>query len=156
MKAFSIRLRQRAKELGISHAEAARRAGLESRRYSNYLNGIREPDLPTFVRIAEALQTTPDDLLSFGSKRKTANARMLERLQTAAQALDDVALEILAVQAEALIVRPQPPRQRTIEIRRLDETSGRPYVSRIDCKTFKFAAVRRPAASLKQRKVLRQ
>lgn len=60
------RLKGRARELGIPDAEVARRVGLAANRYSNYVNGIREPDLRMFARICRALATTPDAVLGFG------------------------------------------------------------------------------------------
>ena len=60
MDLFASRPRERAAELGIAHAEAARRAGLSERRCSRYVSRIREPDLAALVRIAEALSATPD------------------------------------------------------------------------------------------------
>ena len=43
----------------------ARRLGLAQGRYSTYVNMTREPDFATFVRMCEALQTTPDEVLGF-------------------------------------------------------------------------------------------
>ncbi|WP_312890263.1 helix-turn-helix domain-containing protein [Rhizobium laguerreae] len=45
MDILSKRLRERAEQLGISNAEAARRVGLDERRYAHYVAGRREPDL---------------------------------------------------------------------------------------------------------------
>jgi len=56
-------LRRRARDLGLSDAEVARRAGLSANRYSNYVRNDREPDLATLVKIAKVLATTPDSLL---------------------------------------------------------------------------------------------
>ena len=105
MMVFANRLRERAAELGIAHAEAARRAGLTERSYNHYVNGIREPNLITLVRIAGVLQTTPDDLLGV-SKQEEVSARsmLIDRLTSAAQVLADEVLEIVVVQAEALAV----------------------------------------------------
>jgi len=64
--AWPGRLKGRARELGIPDAEVARRVGLAANRYSNYVNGIREPDLRMFARICRALATTPDAVLGFG------------------------------------------------------------------------------------------
>lgn len=106
MDTFAFQLKERAAELGISHAEAARRSGLSERRYSHYVSGIREPDLATLVRIAEALQTTPNLLLGVGDKRKpSAHALLIDRLNSAAQSLSDDDLEIVVVQTEALTGR---------------------------------------------------
>ena len=73
MQVFANRLGERAAELA-AHAEAARRAGLSERSYNHDVNGIREPNLATLVRIAGALQTTPDDLLGV-SEREDVSAR---------------------------------------------------------------------------------
>lgn len=64
METLSRNLRRRAKELGLSDAEVARRAGLSERRYGHYVSGTREPDFATFMRICEVLTVTPNDLLS--------------------------------------------------------------------------------------------
>ena len=45
MKGFGERLRARAKELGLTDSEVARRTGLTQRRNSNYVNETVEPDL---------------------------------------------------------------------------------------------------------------
>jgi transcriptional regulator with XRE-family HTH domain len=103
MERFAKRLKERAAELGVSHAEAARRSGLSERRFSNYVSGIREPDLALLVRIAEALQTTPNDLLGMGDKRKSTSRMLLvDRLNSAAEGLSDHDLEVVTVQTEAL------------------------------------------------------
>jgi transcriptional regulator with XRE-family HTH domain len=109
MDLFACRLRERAAELGIAHAEAARRSGLSERRYSHYVNGIREPDLATLVRIAEALQTTPDALLGVADpKPASPRSRLIDRLNSAARALADEDLETVIVQTEALAARRRP------------------------------------------------
>ena len=54
MDVFAENLRKRAKQLGISNAEAARMAGLEERRYAHYVANRREPDLATLVKIGRA------------------------------------------------------------------------------------------------------
>ncbi|MGE5517260.1 MAG: helix-turn-helix domain-containing protein [Bacteroidota bacterium] len=64
METLSRNLRRRAKDLGLSDAEVARRAGLSERRYGHYVTGTREPDFATFLRICEVLAVTPNDLLS--------------------------------------------------------------------------------------------
>lgn len=112
MDRFAKRLKERASELGIPHAEAARRSGLSERRYSNYVSGIREPDLAMLVRIAAALQTTPDDLLGVADKRKlTSRTLLMDRLNSAAQTLGDHDLEIVVTQTEALTDRPGKKRK---------------------------------------------
>lgn len=103
MVAFGDRLRERAGALALSHAEVARRAGLGDRRYFNYVSGRTEPDLATLVRIAAALQTTPDALLGIVSpQHPTRRSDLLNRLNLAVEALSDEDLELIIVQSNAL------------------------------------------------------
>jgi transcriptional regulator with XRE-family HTH domain len=103
MELFSARLKRRAETLGISNAEAARRVGLSERRYANYVSGTREPDLATLARIAKILETTPNELLGFGAEAKRSKRSTLkDRLNVAANAMDDRELEITVIQAEAV------------------------------------------------------
>jgi hypothetical protein len=56
------------------------------------------------VRIARVLETTPNELLSFGPEPKRSKRTILrDRLQVAAKAMDDRALEITVIQAEAVV-----------------------------------------------------
>lgn len=63
---FGNRLRQRAQELGLTNAEVARRLKIDNKRYSNYVNGVRQPDLETLHRISAVLGITVDELISPG------------------------------------------------------------------------------------------
>ena len=104
MDIFARRLRERAAQLGISNAEAGRRADLDERRYGHYANGRREPDLATLVRIAEALATTPNYLLGLDANGESSSSTsdLLERLVSAAKTLPEPELRRFCVQAEAL------------------------------------------------------
>ncbi|RDE07823.1 helix-turn-helix domain-containing protein [Pelagibacterium lacus] len=104
MDIFARRLRERAEQLGISNAEAGRRAGLDERRYAHYANGRREPDLATLVRIAEALATSPNYLLGVTSEgeKRTSRSDLVDRLQQAAKAMPDEELRRFCIQAEAI------------------------------------------------------
>jgi transcriptional regulator with XRE-family HTH domain len=105
MDVFAQRLKERARQLGISNRQAARLCGLEERRYSHYAGGRREPDLETVVRIATALSTTPNWLLGIDPEGKKATKRsaMLDRLVAAAREMSDEELRVSTVQAEALV-----------------------------------------------------
>lgn len=104
MDKFADNLRKRAAELDISNAEAARRAGLDERRYGNYITSRTEPDLATLVRIAEALKTTPNALLGVGSQRAPKKGDVLaDRIVSAIDALDNKDREVVAVFADALV-----------------------------------------------------
>ncbi len=105
MNRFCFQLRQRAEELGISQAEAARRSGLSEHRYGHYVRGIREPDLATLARIAKALQTTPNELLGFASEKSEKSRRSLlrDRLNSAIAELREKDLELVIAQTEVLV-----------------------------------------------------
>lgn len=103
MDALARSLRRRAGELGLSHAEIARRAGVSERRYGHYVAGRNEPDLATLLRIAEVLQTSPNKLLGFDAETdKSKRGLLTDRLNAAAYAMDDRELEITVIQAEAV------------------------------------------------------
>jgi transcriptional regulator with XRE-family HTH domain len=80
MEAFNERLRRFAKELGISNAEVARRAGLSARQYGHYVEGRREPNLRAIVRICAALGITPNDLLL--DRQSTAKASERDKFRS--------------------------------------------------------------------------
>ena len=107
MREFGEQLRHRAKELDLSDAEVARRAGLTARRYGHYVTGAREPDLQTLVRICTVLDTTPDQMLGLGnthpSRRKTERDKLVDRLIATAKVLDNAQLKIAVRQIEAII-----------------------------------------------------
>lgn len=107
MEILSKRLRERAKQLGISNAEAARRVGLDERRYAHYVSGRREPDLATLSRIADELGTTPNWLLGVSAEklRDKAKSSLLERFENAATGMTLDELELCIIQAEALSAR---------------------------------------------------
>lgn len=100
---FGKRLRSRARELGLSDAEVARRAGLTERRYAFYVSGDRQPDLATLVRISNVLACTPNDLL-LETPPAAAEPRteLMGRLQSVASAIADDDLRIVVIQAEAV------------------------------------------------------
>lgn len=103
MELFATNLRRRAKELGLSNAEVARRAALSERRYGNYVSGRREPDLLTLVRIASVLATTPNELLAGSSENKSAGEDLiLKRAMAALTTLGRADLERVTIMLEAL------------------------------------------------------
>lgn len=116
MGVYGDRLRARARALGLTDAEVARRLGLAQSRYANYVNGNREPDLATFARICRALATTPDEILGFGTESGEAERR---RALAAIETMDRSALKIAAVVLEAIAARQDELRE---EIRSLKPT----------------------------------
>lgn len=104
MDVFAENLRKRAKQLGISNAEAARLSGLEERRYAHYVSDRREPDLATLVKIADALGTTPNLLLGVVDPvaDDPKKAVLLEKLLNAAASMSLDEFKIFLIQAEAV------------------------------------------------------
>jgi transcriptional regulator with XRE-family HTH domain len=108
MDIFAKRLKERAADLGISNAQAARLCELDERRYANYANDQREPDLMTLAKIARVLNTSADHLLGLTDPPpQTARARLLDRLNVAAASLTDEELRTIVTQTEALAI-PRP------------------------------------------------
>lgn len=105
MQGLGRALRDRAAALGLSDSEVARRTGLSQARYHNYVAGTAEPDLGTLVRICRTLATSPDCMLDFsGSSRVKTEANLLmDRLVSAASALEGAALAYTADLVEAMV-----------------------------------------------------
>jgi transcriptional regulator with XRE-family HTH domain len=112
MKVFAQRIRERARKLGLSDAEVARRAGLSERRYGYYATGEREPNLATLIRICEVLAATPNDLLLSEGRPppQSARDRLLARIGAATDNLSLAELELAACQLECLMAH-QPRRR---------------------------------------------
>jgi transcriptional regulator with XRE-family HTH domain len=75
MEGFGARLAARARELGLSNAEVARRAGLSERRFGNYATDTREPDLQTLAALVRVLGISSDELLGVTAPREGHEAR---------------------------------------------------------------------------------
>ncbi|WP_253626100.1 helix-turn-helix domain-containing protein [Bradyrhizobium sp. USDA 4515] len=103
MEVFAKRLRDRARELGLSDAEVARRAGLAERRYGHYTRGARQPDFQTLLRICQVLGVTPNDLLIKAQSRLSQQGRWQERLRAAGAQLDVDDLRMAVAQVEVIV-----------------------------------------------------
>ena len=114
MQVFAQRIRERARELGLSDAEVARRAGLSERRYGYYATGEREPNLATLLRICEVLAASPNDLLLAEGEppRQSGRDRLLARIAAATDALTVADLELAACQLECLVTHQAKRRPR--------------------------------------------
>ena len=60
----------------------------------HYVASRNEPDLATLLRIAEVLQTSPNELLGFAPEAKRSKRTLSDCLNAAANAMDDRELEI--------------------------------------------------------------
>lgn len=105
MSVFADRLRKRIEALSLSHAEVARRTGLDTRRFGHYATGLREPDFQTLIRIAKALATTPDALLGVVEDKPAGDedAKLRQQIVVACQSLRGRSLEIILAQVLAVV-----------------------------------------------------
>lgn len=127
---FADNLRKRISDLGLTQAEAARRCGLENRRFHHYIVGDREPDLRTLVTISTVLGTTPDELLGVKPAITTDNdevSRLRAKLIATAGIMDAPALRLLSIFADGVVsfmrqngttVPPHEPAERPAKTRR--------------------------------------
>lgn len=95
MDGWGERLKQRARDLGLTDVDVARRLGLAQGRYSAYVNEAREPDLKLFVRICAALGTTPDVILGVSAFPEQENAGVSE-VTTSLRLLDSDGLALVS------------------------------------------------------------
>src|SRR5215468_11026711 len=112
MDLFAKRLGERARQLNLSDAEVARRAGLAERRYGHYARNTHEPDYATLVRICAARDVTPNDLLlPAPMARRSMQDWWLPRLVGAGRMLSIDDLQ-LAVRHEVLLQQRKSAKQR--------------------------------------------
>lgn len=105
MHGLGERLRSRARELGLSDAEVARRAGLGQTRYASYVTDRHEPDLTTFQRICVVLGMPAADLLGGTVLADEEIGTLRAKISAAAQALDKRSLEVAVIVMDGLIAR---------------------------------------------------
>lgn len=65
---WAHRIRATRLRMGLSQAELASRSGLTPAAISQLENGQREPSFSTLVRLSEALETSPNDLMGAEEK----------------------------------------------------------------------------------------
>ncbi|HYH20697.1 MAG TPA: helix-turn-helix transcriptional regulator [Azospirillum sp.] len=104
MHVLPSRLKARARELRLTDADVARRAGLTERRYGHYVTGTRRPDYETLLRLCGVLGTSPNDLLGYEAKPEADEAaRLKEQADAAWNALDDEGRVLAVDLLEALV-----------------------------------------------------
>ena len=108
MRGIGERLRARARKLGLSDSEVARRLEVSQTRYANYVAESREPDFETLVRICRILGMTPNEVLAFQPSPPGLDepaVRLRERIAVAAGIMDPATLEIAADIMDVLVTR---------------------------------------------------
>ena len=76
MKGFGKKLRDRGKQLGLSQAEVAKRIGISQRRYSHYVNDLREPNLELLKKICRILELDPS--IALGARDSLDHDKMVK------------------------------------------------------------------------------
>ena len=98
MDVFATRIRERARQLGLSLAQVARRADVPERSFAHCAAGRSEPDLATLVRISRALGVHADYLLGIEedvvSQPENSIAHLRERIRVTCLLLDERALKL--------------------------------------------------------------
>ena len=107
MQGMGERLRVRARQLGWSDAEVARRVGLAQTRYANYVGDKHEPDLATLRRICAVLGISPVELLGTEVPASTGVEALRARISAAMLALDERSLDVTAMVVDGM--GPAPP-----------------------------------------------
>ncbi len=105
MEGMGGRMRARARELGWSDAEVARRLGLAQTRYANYVTDRHEPDLATLVRICAVLGMSADMLLGIRPVPSEAGAQLDLRISALIRLLDPQSADVASIVLDALVAR---------------------------------------------------
>lgn len=115
MQGIGDRLRQRARGLGLTDTEVARRLGMSQARYANYVADKREPDYRTLLDICRILSISPDHLLGFAPPTGPGMAEpaadfagaptnlLRQRIRAASEALEEPTLRIAAALIDTLV-----------------------------------------------------
>ncbi len=101
MQGLGDRIRARARQLGMSDADVAKRLDVSSSRYSKYVLDQREPDYRTLISICEILACSPTDLLTESKVDLTPGDIRLARCASALASLDDGTAEVVVGMLEA-------------------------------------------------------
>ena len=109
MEGLGRRLKDRARELGWSDAEVARRLDIAQTRYANYVTDRHEPDLKTLMQICGVLGIDVETLLGQEPAGSSSLDRMRRRIAAACQAMDEATLRLAVEVVDALAARPRPP-----------------------------------------------
>lgn len=96
-------MRERARELGLSDSEVARRIGITQRRYSSYVNATREPNFADLLRVCKALAITPDHVLGLTQPEPGDDAERRALLALRSMTLEGRRLAVAAVEGMATV-----------------------------------------------------
>ncbi len=108
MRGLRQRIDERLKQLGTNRSRVARRLGLSSQRFGQYVNEDHEPDLELTVKIAAALEVTVGQLLGAEPMppppgHDDPRAAWLEDLATTVRHLSDDEVRMLVTGLKAAL-----------------------------------------------------
>jgi len=101
MQGLGDKIRARARSIGLSDADVARRLELTASRFGRYVRDDREPDLGLLLRICSVLDCTPTDLLIGPDAQQSREAILAARCVSALAVLDVAQAEIVVSMVEA-------------------------------------------------------
>lgn len=84
MQGMGKRLRARARALGLTDTEVARRLDMSQPRYAQYVSDANEPDLSTLVRICRVLDVGPDYVLGLKDADEVSELEAMQARATGA------------------------------------------------------------------------
>ena len=82
MLTLASKLRELTEALGITNVEAAKRCGLDRRRYGHYVTGRSRPSYETLIKICANLGSTPNLLLGFTREEHSTEIQQLSAICT--------------------------------------------------------------------------
>ena len=110
MDGMGERLKARARDLGLSDAEVARRLGLSQARYSHYTNNVHEPDLSTLARISTVLDIQTDILLGIQRVRSGPEKALRSRIAHMTESMNMETLRLAAALLKVLVAAKVEPK----------------------------------------------
>jgi transcriptional regulator with XRE-family HTH domain len=99
MITLSEKLKSLGISLGFSNAEAAKRCGLDRRRYGHYVTGRSRPNYETLLKLCDALGTSPNLLLDYNEQGKSTD---IQQLVATCHALSSEQITFLLATAQTL------------------------------------------------------
>ena len=86
----------------LTQAQVAEICGISDRTYADIERGTSNMRLETFVKICEALETTPDSILIESNDFESRSRNILQQLELLPEHNQETALSLLAVYLDSL------------------------------------------------------
>lgn len=103
MQKVGNNLLQARKQLGLTQAQVAEKAGLSDRTYADIERGSTNMRTETLLHICQALQITPDSIFTESNSRASVQQNeILEKLNSCTTKERETALKLLSVYLDSL------------------------------------------------------